>query len=206
MQPVATAHGMPNRRHRVRHHSTLVFVGCLATGLLLGCESDKAVAPAFEPGAPLVAKGAPSSSGFATLITLDRFSAANAINQAGTIIAGYRWRGRVGNNDAGTWTRQSGAWTGTTLPFAGTARSAWAKAVNDQGDVAGDDFEASTPHVVLWPSTGGVTRIGCGESGEAYAMSAAGQVVVGFDRRVVEPNTAVVWQPGACGEDLPRLD
>ena len=46
--------------------------------------------------------------------------------------------------------------------------------------------------------------LGCGELGEAYGMSAAGQLVVGVDRSV-QPSTAALWQPGACREDLPRL-
>jgi probable HAF family extracellular repeat protein len=188
----------------MRPYSTVLLVGSLTTGLLLGCGGEKAVAPSLERGAPLFAKGGPNASQFATLITLDRFSAANAVNQAGTIIAGFRWRGRIGTNDPMVWTLQYGAWTANALPFAATATSAWAKAVNDQGDVAGDDFAGSSSHVVLWPSTGGFMMLGCGELGEASAMSAAGQIVVGVDRTVL-PRTAAVWQPGACREDLPRL-
>jgi probable HAF family extracellular repeat protein len=185
----------------MRPYSTRLLLGSLATVLLLGCEGEKAVAPGLEPGAPFLARGGPNSSQFATVITLDRFSAANAVNQAGTIIAGYRWRGNLPM----TWTLQNGAWTATALPFAATATGAYAKAVNDQGEVAGDDFAASSPRVILWPSTGGFTVLGCGELGEAYGMSAAGQIVVGVDRNVL-PRTAAVWQPGACREDLPRLD
>lgn len=188
----------------MRSYSTVLLVGSLTTGLLLGCESEKAGAPGLEPGAPLLAKGGPNSSQFATLITLDRFSAANAVSQAGTIIAGYRWRGNIPM----TWTLQNGAWTANALPVAATATDAWAKAVNDQGDVAGDDFAAfpaSSSRVVLWPSTGGFTVLGCGELGEAYGMSAEGQLVVGVDRSV-QPSTAALWQPGACREDLPRLN
>ena len=83
----------------MRRYSTALLAGSLATVLLAGCENEKAVVPAFAPATALLAKGGPDSSGFATLLTLDRFSAANAVNQAGTIIAGYRGRGRIGSND-----------------------------------------------------------------------------------------------------------
>lgn len=103
-----------------------------------------------------------------------------------------------------TWRLQSGKWTLTTLPYAATATSAVARGVNDQGDVAGNDFPGSSPHIVLWPSTGGFSVLGCSDFGNGYAISAGAQIVAGVDRSVL-PYKAAVWRPGACREELPPL-
>lgn len=181
----------------------------LSAVLVLGCDTKQLVEPTRESRAPLLAKGGPNGgSEFATLSKLPALSSnvhgeAYAVDQVGSLIAGYSWDtdGRV---HPATWRLQNGKWTLTTLPYAATATSARARAVNDHGDVAGNDFPSTSPHVVLWPSTGGFNVLGCGDFGEGYAISAGGQIVVGIDR-TVSPMRAAVWQPGSCREDLPPL-
>jgi len=189
----------------------LPFILAIAAAPLLGCDTRQPLEPARVPGAASMAKGGPpASSEFATLTQLPvlkggNLGGANAVNQAGSIIAGYSWD-RTGRMIPATWRLQNGAWTLTTLPYAASASSAVARAVNDQGDVAGNDFPANTPHAVLWPSTGGFNVLGCGALGDVYGMSAGGQILVGIGRDV-SPGTgrASVWQPGSCREDLPPL-
>jgi len=183
------------------------FIVSLATASLLGCDTRQPLEPPRVPAAPSMAKGGPTAgSQFATLAQLAPIKGgshgeAYAVNQPGSLIAGYSWD-RAGRMNPVTWTLQSGAWTLTALPYPATATSAVAKAVNDQGDVAGNDWPASSPHPVLWPSTGGFNVLGCGDLGEVSGMSAGGRVVVGAARGV---STAAMWQPGSCREDLPSL-
>ena len=176
---------------------------------LLGCDSRQPLDPAHVPGAPHMAKGGPPAGGsqFATLSLLAPLKGgghgeAYAVNHAGSLIAGYSWD-RAGRMIPVTWRLQNGAWTLTALPYAASASSAVARAVNDQGDVAGNDFPGNTPHPVLWPSTGGFSVLGCGDLGNVYGMSAGGRILVGGG----PPGTsrASVWQPGSCREDLPPL-
>jgi probable HAF family extracellular repeat protein len=186
---------------------TLGFFALSATAaLLLGCDSNRPLEPSHGPDA--LARVATAQSGFATLSTLPALSKgvhgeAYAVTQAGSIIAGYSWD-RAGRMNPVTWRLQTGAWRITALPYVSSATSATARAVNDQGDVAGNDFPASTPHVVLWPSTGGFNVLGCSDLGEAYGISAGGRTVVGVGRGV-SPATAAVWQPGLCRKNLPAL-
>ena len=162
-----------------------------------------------KPDAPLMARGGPNAgTEFATLSKLPALSKgvhgeAYAVDQVGSIIAGYSW-GQDGRMYPATWKLQNGKWTLTTLPFAATATSAIARGVNDQGDVAGNDFPGATPHVVLWPSTGGFNVLGCADFGNGYAISAGAQFVAGTDR-TASPTRAAVWHPGGCREDLPPL-
>ena len=188
---------------------TRISVFKLIAVLVLACDTKTFVEPSLEPGPPLMAKGGPiGGTEFATLSKLPALSKgvhgeAYAVNHVGSIIAGYSWD-RAGRMHPATWRLQSGKWTLTTLPYAVTASSAIARGVNDHGDVAGNDFPGNTPHVVLWPSTGGFTVLGCADFGEGYAISAGAQVVAGTDR-TVSPHRAAVWQPGGCREDLPPL-
>ena len=186
-----------------------VFPVTVAAVLLLGCETRKAFEPPSVPTAPNLARpvGNPGSD-FATLSTLPPLPGgshgeAYAADRAGSLIAGYSWD-KAGRMNPVTWTLQNGTWAVTKLPYAASASSAVARAVDDSRNVAGNDFPATSPHAVLWPSTGGFTILGCGELGEVYGMSAGGQVVVGVDRRVL-PATAAVWRPGSCRENLPPL-
>ena len=184
----------------------LPFMLSIAAAPLLGCDTRQALEPAHVPGAASMAKGGPSTgSQFATLSSLAPLKGgghgeAYAVNQAGSLIAGYSWD-RAGRMIPVTWKMQSGAWTITALPYAASASSAIARAVNDQGDVAGNDWPGSSPHPMLWPSTGGFTALGCGDLGQAYAISSGGQTLAGS----TPAGTATLWQPGGCTENLPPL-
>ena len=182
------------------------FALSTSIALLLGCESSRP----FEPSAqPDLARGTTPTSGFATLVKLPVLSKglhgeAYAVQQSGGIIAGYSWH-RDGRMIPVTWTLTNGAWTIKALSYPATATSARAKAVNDQGEVGGNDWPGSTPHALLWSSTGAFQVLGCsGELGEVFGMSAGGQILVGFARRG-STTTAAVWQPGQCRVDLPGL-
>lgn len=187
----------------------LGFPLVIVAALTIGCDNRQPLEPSRVPGVPNMAKGGPKpGTQFATLGRLGPIKGgshgeAYAVNRTGSIIAGYSWD-RAGRMNAVTWTLQSGAWTITALPYAASATSAVARAVNDQGDVAGNDFPASSPHAVLWPSTGGFDVLGCGDLGQVYGMSAGGQVLVGTGGSA-SAGTAAVWQPGGCRVDLPPL-
>ena len=188
------------------------FTLSASVGLLLACESNRP----FEPSAtPALARPQPAASGFATLTKLPSLGKgvhgeAYAVQQSGGIIAGYSWH-RDGRMIPVTWTLQNGAWTITSLPYPATATSARAKAVNDQGDVGGNDWPGSTPHALLWPSSGGFQVLGCNdELGEVFGMSAGGRTLVGvvspWQNPVAgSPARAAVWEPGQCRVDLPPL-
>lgn len=186
-----------------------VFAFChasVAAGLLAACDNPRSLEPARGPGAPQAQRGGiKNANTFATLTTLPALSRgvyteAYAVDRAGSVIAGYS-RDRTDRMNPVTWTQQNGAWTITALPYPASATSAVARSVNDAGDVAGNDFPASTPHALLWPVTGGYEVLGCGELGEVFGMSAGGRVVVGVHRHVA-PAVAALWQPGNCREDL----
>jgi len=127
-------------------------------------------------------------------------SEALAIDEAGTVIVGSSW-GRSDILHAVKWTLRNGSWSITALPH-GTASSAIARAVNNQGDAAGNNFPGLTSQPVLWPATGGFVVLGCDAVGPVtvYGMSAGAQIVVGQ-----QADGAAVWQPGSCKADLPRL-
>jgi len=189
---------------------SLVFL-TLPASLLLGCDTTRLVDASREPAGNGIATQSSQATGspgqFATLITLPSLSGrtaeALAVNNAGTVIAGYAWE-RRGTMRAVKWTLQAnGSWAINALPHATTATGAIATSVNRAGDVAGNDWPALTPHVVLWSATGGFSVLGCSDLGEAYGISADGQVVVGA-QRPVQP-IAAVWRPGSCREDLPSL-
>jgi uncharacterized membrane protein len=186
----------------------------LALAPLLGCDGSSVVDASHQArllGASSIklasARGTGTTS-FATLITLPALSGspseALAVNRAGTVITGYGLE-RRGTMRAVRWTLQAnGSWAIEALPLSPSATGGNARGVNDAGDAAGNDFPGSTPHVVLWPSTGGFAFPGCDEFGEGYAISATSQIVVGV-QHVVQPTTAEIWRPGACREDLPSL-
>ena len=173
----------------------LPFILALAAAPLVGCDTRQPLEPARVPDAVSMAKGRPPAGNeFATVSQLPAIkgannAGANAVNQGGSIIAGYSWD-RTGRMIPTTWTLQNGAWTLTALPYAASASSAIARAVNDQGDVAGNDFPANTPHAVLWPSTGGFNVLGCGELGDVYGISAGGRILVGNGRGVAPGTNA----------------
>jgi uncharacterized membrane protein len=174
--------------------------------VVAGCRDEvRPLDPAPVTDASLAAK--PASGGFATLSTLpalDRtHGEAYAVDRTGAIVGGYSWD-RAGRMNPVTWTLQGGTWTITKLPYSSSATSAKVAAVNDQGDLAGNDFPGSTPHAVLWPSSGGFAVLGCGDLGEGNAISAFGRTVVGIGRGGPVA-TAAVWQPSGCRLDLPPL-
>ena len=193
----------------MRSRGSVLLAVPIAAGLLVGCDAKMPIAPSLEPAVASAAKGGiRSASTFAARTTLPTLSRnvsgeAYAVDQAGSIVAGYSWD-RAGRMNPVTWTLLNGTWTIAALPYSATATSAVARAVNDQGDVAGNDFPASTPHAVLWPHTGGFNLLGCGELGEVYGLSAAGRIAVGIGRGA-SPVTAAVWEPGICRSDLPPL-
>lgn len=193
----------------MRPRVSLCFALSASAALLLGCDSNRPLDPSSGPDAAAARVKAPSSGGFATLSTLPPIKGgghgeAYAVTQAGSIIAGYSWD-RSGRMNPVTWTLQDGAWRITALPYPASATSATARAINDQGDLAGNDFPAPTSHPVLWPSSGGFEVLGCGDLGDVYAISAGGRVVVGVGKGG-PPVTAAVWrQPGLCRENLPPL-
>jgi len=189
-----------------------VFAFCYATiaaGLLAACDNQRPLEPSRGLEAPRAQRGGiKNATGSATLTTLPSlargvYAEAYAVDRAGSIIAGYS-RDRTDRMNPVTWTQQNGTWAITALPYPASATSAVARAVNDAGDVAGNDFPATTPHALLWPAAGGYEPLGCGELGEVFGMSAAGRVVVGVDRHVA-PAIAALWLPGDCREDLPAL-
>lgn len=194
----------------MRRNTCGSLVPAIAAVFVLGCDSNRPAGPHFGSDSPLMAKGGPSGgpTEFATLSKLPapkggQHGEAYAVNQVGSVVVGYSWDAG-GRMQPVTWRMQSGKWTIAALPFAVTATGATARAVNDQGDVAGNDWPASTPHAVLWPSAGGFSVIGCGDLGQGYAITAGGQIVAGVDRSV-SPAQAAVWQPGRCRENLPPL-
>jgi uncharacterized membrane protein len=193
----------------MRRHTLATFALSASVGLLLGCESSRPLEPTAGPD--LARK--PAATGFATLSKLPSLShggkgnaAAYAVQHSGGIVAGYSY-----HNDGRllpvTWTLQNGTWTVASLPIPATAVGGRAKGVNDQGDVAGNDWPGTAPHAVLWPSTGGFEVLGCNdELGEVSGVSAGGRTLAG----VVNPTTgspglAAVWEPGQCRVDLPPL-
>jgi len=187
-----------------------------SAALLLGCDSGRLVDASREPAGNGIATASAQATGrpgqFATLITLPslsgRIGEALAVNNAGTVVAGYGYEPR-GTIRAVKWSLQAnGSWAISALPHAATATGAFASSVNRAGDVAGNDWSESTTHVVLWPATGGFSVLGCSDLSEAYGISADGQVVVGAQRGVQSgaiSAIAAVWRPGSCREDLPSL-
>lgn len=182
----------------------------LAMGQLLACDSGRVLDPSGDLSrTPLaVPPSGPATTGFATLVTLPALSKGQpaeplAVNNDGSVIVGYGWE-RRGTMRAVKWTRPGGSWVITALPHAATATGAIARAVNRAGDVAGNDWPGNAPHVVLWPSAGGFSLLGCNDLGEGNGISADGQVVVG-GQGLTPPGLAAVWRPGSCREDLPSL-
>lgn len=189
----------------MRRYAPVVFAS-FAAALVLGCE-EKPLEPVHHPGDPLMAKGGGATTGFATVTALPALKKsvhgeAYTVNQAG-LIGGYSWD-QAGYMHPVTWSMLNGTWRITAYPWDAAATSAIVKAVNDAGDKAGTFWPASAPRAVIWHAAGGYTVLGCGELGQAYGMSAEGQVVVGGDATVI-PGVAAVWRPGTCREALPPI-
>lgn len=174
--------------------------GCIA-GVLLGgffwVSSYGATVGAAVAGRQVQESGSPIR-----LPSLGGPSEALAVNASGTAIAGYSWDRRDVLH-AVKWTLQNGGWVISSLPLPSGATSAIARGIAEAGDVAGNDFPASTSRPVLWPAVGGVVVLGClgdVDGVTVRAISAGGQVLAGQAAGV-----ASVWRPGQCLEALPPL-
>jgi len=191
------------------------FFASISAVLFLGCDPGTSLEPAAKPGDPMLAKGGGGSGGseWAVRTALPPLQGgahgeAYAVNKSGSLVAGYSWD-KAGLMQAVTWKRLNGVWTVSALPFGASATSAQAIGINEQNDVGGTFFPASSPRVVLWHSAGGFTVLGCGDNGRAYGMSSGGQAIVGVDRTprpgIESPGIAAVWRPGVCRVELPPL-
>ena len=174
-----------------------VVVGCAVSLAMAAVDS------AYLGSAVAVAQS--TTITFATLPSFRNGAEALAVNEAGTIIAGHAWD-RFGLLHAVRWTRQpDGSWAFTALPRPAGSTSAIARGVNNQGDVAGNDFPSTTSRAVLWLAPPGqLMLLDCPTdlgAATVYGISAAAQVVAGG----VRTGTAAVWRPGSCREDLPPL-
>jgi probable HAF family extracellular repeat protein len=126
-----------------------------------------------------------------------------AVDRSGTFVVGHSYD-KHGNLHAVEWTYQNGAWSITSLQPLPATTGAFARGVNDDGDVAGNTTPGATSRPVIWPIAGGFILIDCGGepgSATAYGMSAGAQVVVGVFRQGAA-GTASVWRPGSCRETL----
>ena len=178
-------------------------IGCFAALPLLG------LGPAYVGRAAGVQKPPKGPAPFATHVKLpavDRNANAEAqgINDAGTVIVGRSFD-RAGFLYAVKWTLQNGAWVISALPapvpYPG---SAFARGIDTFGNIVGVGGFASFPNrAVFWPVAGGSALLGCNSDvGEAYAISANGQVIVGYASL-----QAAAWSPsGSCTEFLPPLE
>src|SRR4029453_3191429 len=97
---------------------------------------------------------APKPGGFATISILPSFgpiAEALAVDGAGRIVAGYV-RDRSGLLPAVQWTLQGdGSWAFSDLAWPSGASSTIARSVNNNGDVAGNDFPTTASRPLLWP-------------------------------------------------------
>ena len=182
------------------HRAPSGFLALSASALLvLGCAGDRPLATSPGPDDP--ARLGKASRSFATLALLPSLGGASealAVDDAGTVVVGHSFD-RGGLLYGVKWTRQSGAWVATVLPY---PRSARAMGVSAVGDAVG--YAAGAPRAALrWPAAGGSIDLDCAaDAGEstAWAISAGGQVVVGAGAGV-----AALWRPGGCREALPGL-
>jgi hypothetical protein len=185
-----------------------VFAAMLSAALPAGCSSDAPFEVRDTIDTPSLAKGGSGGGGteFATRTALPALQKnvhgeAYAIDRAGALIGGYSWD-QQGYMHPVTWSLQNGTWKITAYAWDASATSAVIRAVNDQGDKAGNFWPGSAPRAVIWNAAGAYTVLGCGELGAANAISAGAQVAVGGSW---PGGTALVWSPGQCGEVLPSL-
>lgn len=197
----------------MRPRTLVLFI--LSLSILAGCDTSRSVEafrrPDREDMATQMRPTPDIGAQLATLIALPSLGGgraeALAVNNAGTAIAGYgneRARGQT-TLRAVRWTLQpNGSWAIVALPLAANSTGAKAAGINRVGDAAGVSYPGTSPHAALWPATGGITLLGCGDLGEGNAISADAQVVVGV-QTVPQPAIAAVWHPGVCRENLPPL-
>jgi len=177
--------------------ATAVVVGCVAF-LPVGMGPQYVGSAATIQGRRLP-KGSPTEiATLSKLPSLGSNAEAHGVNEAGTVIVGHSFD-RAGLLYAVKWTMQNGSWVIAKLPYAGKA--AQANGVDNSGDAVG--WVGSFPRLpALWPAGAGYSPLGCAnEVGEAHAISADGDVVVGQSA-----GHAVAWPTSApCTEYLQPL-
>ncbi|GAB4279417.1 MAG: hypothetical protein Kow0092_35210 [Deferrisomatales bacterium] len=127
-------------------------------------------------------------------------SEAAAINDAGTIVVGWRLNGSA--FQAVQWTSGEGGWTATDLAGLGGSGSQ-ARDVNESGAVAGwARDESGNKRAVLWQS-GTPTDLGTlgGSESEAAAVNDSGEVVGWSDVEGSDTTHGFLWN-GSTLEDL----
>ena len=173
-------------------------VGCVAALPILG------MGPEYVGSAAALQGRKPPKGPTTEAVTLTRLPSlgsnaeAHGVNEAGTVVVGHSFD-RAGYLYAVKWTLHNGSWVIATLPYAVSA--ALANGVANDGDAVG--WVASFPrYPALWPAAGGYAPLGCAsETGEAHAISADGQVVVGQSA-----GQAVAWSFSSyCAEHLQPL-
>jgi probable HAF family extracellular repeat protein len=173
-------------------------IGCVVTFPLIG------LGPQPVGSAATMQRGKPPKGSTTELVTVSKLPSlgsnaeAHGVNEAGTIVVGHSFD-RAGLLYAVKWTMQNGSWVIAKLPYPGKA--AQANGVDNDGDAVG--WVGSFPrYPAFWPDAGGYTPLGCAsEAGEAHAISADGEVVVGQSAR-----HAVAWPASApCTEYLQPL-
>ena len=173
-------------------------LGCVATFPLLGLGPEHVGSAATIQGRK-PPKGSPTEiATLSKLPSLGSNAEAHGVNEAGTVVVGHCFD-RAGLLYAVTWTLQNGSWVIARLPYEGKA--AQANGVDNDGDAIG--WVGSFPrYPALWPGGAGYSPLGCpNEAGEAHAISADGDVVVGQSA-----GRAVAWPLSApCTEYLPPL-
>ena len=173
-------------------------LGCVATFPLLGLGSQQVGSAATMQGRR-PPKGSPTEiATLSKLPSLGGNAEAHGVNDAGTVVVGHSFD-RGGLLYAVKWTMQNGSWVIAKLPYAGKA--AQANGIDNDGNAVG--WVGSFPRFpALWPAAAGYSPLGCAtEEGEAHAISADGDVVVGRS-----DGHAVVWPISApCTEYLQPL-
>jgi probable HAF family extracellular repeat protein len=173
-------------------------IGCVVTFPLIG------LGPQPVGSAATMQRGKPPKGSTTELVTVSKLPSlgsnaeAHGVNEAGTVVVGHSFD-RAGLLYAVMWTMQNGSWVIAKLPYPGKA--AQANGVDNHGDAVG--WVGSFPrYPAFWPGAGGYSPLGCAnEVGEAHALSADGQVVVGQSGR-----HAVAWPLASnCTEYLPPL-
>jgi uncharacterized membrane protein len=138
------------------------------------------------------------------LPTLGGGARANAINAGGTIVGVSG--AATGLASAVKWTLQNGAWSVAQLPG---GLSGQALGINATGDIVGMNSSALPRRGVLWPASGGsAVVLSCASdvgSDAAEAINSSGTAVGYRQEGSGTLQTAVVWRPGQCRQDLAGL-
>ena len=152
-------------------------IGCFAALPLLG------LGPAYVGRAAGVQKPPQGPPPFATFITLPSLNGGAAqtqgINDAGTVIVGIS-NGTRGSLWAVKWTLQDSKWVISRLPFPAPQPYAMGPRHRRLWQRRRVRQTIRPEHPVFWPAAGGSALLGCNSDvGEAHAISANGQIIVG---------------------------